>query len=71
MYAVKDLLQVRQYSTGELIYQERATRVKQRVGLAEDDLPNLGRDGGVWYSGDDVIGTAQIEASQRRIGFGR
>src|SRR5919112_1084938 len=41
------------------------------MGLAKDDLANLSRYGGVGYSGENVIGVAQIQFGQCRVGVRR
>lgn len=71
MHPSEDLLEVRQYGPGELIDQKRPIRMEYRVGLAEDDLTYLGRNGGVRNARNDVVGMAQIEACESGICFDR
>jgi len=71
MDPAEHLLEIRKHRPGELIDQERAGGVQQRVRLPEDDLSDFRRNGGVRYAGNDVIGMGQIQRGQRGIGLCR
>ncbi len=66
----KHFLEIRQNTAGELIYQERAIGMQDRVGLSEDGLPKRRWHRGVRNAREDVIGMVQPQSGKRRIGVG-
>jgi hypothetical protein len=65
------LLKVGQDGTGELVHQEGAVRIQNRVRGPQNGASQLRRHGGVGNPREYVVGPAQLEPRQSRNGIGR